>query len=473
MSTTHGPTCSCSIPHARRPVAWASSFPLSRAPLGQEPLQTITYQPSADDFVNPERGWMKYRDLVNPSSFNQVRSSGSGLIYGRILADDFRNGPMSQSFLNDIQAGFDLARANGIKVKPRVTYNNGFAPDAPKSVILQHIQQFQPIWEANQDVIALLDAGFIGAWGEWHTSTNGLDNPTDRGDILAAILAALPPDRMVGIRTPHYKREIYSGSPILDTVMIAPETAFDGSDVSRVGHLNDCFLSSPTDFGTYAYTLAGWSRSREIDYIGGESRYAPFGGETCALHPLGESANALSEMERLHIDYLNRDYNQDVIQRWIDDGTYDEISKRLGYRFELKSADLPDAVKPSGLLELHFDIENVGFGELFNPRNVEVTLTHQGTGAVERAALGLDPRFWSGGTAHHIETYLAIPASLAEGTYTVGLAMPDVAPTLNADVRYSVRFANLGVWDSHWYQRAQGRSASVVLGQRAVLRGTR
>ncbi len=51
-------------------------------------------------------------------------------------------------------------------------------------------------------------------------------------------------------------------------------------------------------------------------------------------------------MERLHIDYLDaRNYNQDVIQRWIDDGTYDEISKRLGYRFELKSADLPMAAQ--------------------------------------------------------------------------------------------------------------------------------
>ncbi len=314
----------------------------------------MTYQPSADDFVNPERGWMKYRDLTNPSSFNQVRSAGSGLIYGRILADDFRNGPMSQAFLDDIQAGFDLARANGIKVKPRVTYNNSIAPDAPKAVILQHIQQLQPIWEANKDVIALMDAGFIGAWGEWHTSSNGLDNPTDRAEILAAILAALPTDRMVGIRTPHFKREIYSGSPVSDAVVITPETAFDGSDLSRVGHLNDCFLASPTDFGTYAYTQSGWPRSREIDYIGSESRFAPFGGETCALHPLGESANAMSEMERLHIDYLNRDYNQDVIQRWINDGSYDEISKRLGYRYELKTAELPNSVKPRGLLELRF-----------------------------------------------------------------------------------------------------------------------
>ena len=256
------------------PLGWLS------AAVAQEPLETITFQVSDADFVNPERGFMKYRDLTSPFGFDQVRPSGSSLIYGRIVADDFRDAPLSPQFLAEIQAGFDLARTHGLKVKPRVAYNNGIAPDAPKSVILQHIQQLQPLWEANQDVISHLDAGFIGAWGEWHSSTNGLENPTDRRDILLAILDALPQNRMVGIRTPHFKREIFSGSQTSDAVVITPEIAFDGSDVSRVGHLNDCFLSSPTDFGTYAHTLSGWPRDREIAYIGGESRFAPFGGET-------------------------------------------------------------------------------------------------------------------------------------------------------------------------------------------------
>ena len=144
------------------------TLPLSTAIADEPPLQTITFQPSSADFVNPERGFLNFRDLTNTSGYSTVRSQGHSLIYGRILASNFRNAPFSQSFLNQIQAGFDAARANGIKVKPRVAYNDDGGADAPKSVILNHIQQLKPLWEANKDVIYTMDAGFIGGWGEWH-----------------------------------------------------------------------------------------------------------------------------------------------------------------------------------------------------------------------------------------------------------------------------------------------------------------
>ena len=425
------------------------SAPSLEESFGSEPvLETINYQPSAADMVNPERGFFHFRDLTNPSGYGSVRSQGHSLIYGRILAGNFRNAPFSQAFLDQIQAGFNAARANGIKVKPRVVYNNGSAADAPKSVILNHIQQLKPLWEANKDVIYLMDAGFIGWWGEWHHSTNGLDNNADRSAILGAILDALPADRMVGIRTPHFKREIFNGSPTNATNKITDDNAFDGSDISRVGHLNDCFLASSNDSGTYIYQSAGWTRQAEINYIGGESRYGPHGGETCADSTFCASANAISEMEKLHTDYLNYDYHPDVIQRWKNEGRFDEISKRLGYRYELRTSSLPEEVKPGGLLEIQFTVDNVGFGELFNPRNVEITLKNNSTGNIVSAPLQVDPRFWSGGTSNAVQAVLSVPADTAEGTYTVGIKMPDYEASLANDFRYSIRFANENVWDS-------------------------
>ncbi len=412
----------------------------------EPPLQTIVFQPSSADFLNPERGFFQFTDLTNPWSYGSIRSDGQTLVYGRILANNFRTGPFSQSFLNQIQAGFDAARTNGIKVKPRVAYNDGNPDpaDAPKSVILNHIQQLKPLWEANKDVIYHMDAGFIGMWGEWHNSSNDLDNNADRTEILTAILDALPEDRMVGIRTPHFKREIFNGSPTDDTLKITAANAFDGSDLSRVGHLNDCFLASSTDFGTYTYQ----TRQAEIDYIGGESLYSPHGGETCAESAFSTGINAINEMEQLHTDYLNIDYHPDVIQSWVDDGKFDEISKRLGYRFELQTATLPDAVKPSGLLEIEFTIDNVGFGELFNPRNVEITLENNSSGEIFSAPLQIDPRFWSGGTSNVVQAVLSVPKDMEEGAYTVGIRMPDYEASISDDVRYSIQFANNGVWDA-------------------------
>jgi len=427
-------------------LAVLASLPLKLAVAEEPPLETITFQPSTVDFVNPERGFYHFRDLTNTSGYNTVRSQNHSLIYGRILASSFRNTPFSPAFLNQIQAGFNAARANGIKVKPRVAYNDDGGADAPKSVILNHIQQLKPLWEANKDVIYSMDAGFIGGWGEWHSSTNGLDTNANRTEILNAILDALPADRMVNIRTPHYKRAIFNGSPANDTLKITSANAFDGSNLSRVGHLNDCFLASATDFGTYV--TFGWTREEELTYIGGESRYAPHGGETCADSPFCASANAIYEMEQLHTDYLNYDYQPAVIQRWQNEGSLDEISKRLGYRYEMQTAGLPAAVKPSGILELEFTIDNVGFGELFNPRNVEITLKNNLTGVISSAPLQIDPRFWSGGTSNDVQALLSVPDDMPEGTYTVGIKMADFEASLSNDIRYSIRFANDGVWDS-------------------------
>lgn len=420
----------------------------------EPPLMTITFEPSTADILNPERGFYKFSDLTNPWFYQNVRSGGETLVYGRILADQFRNAPFSQSFLDSIQAGFDAARSAGIKVKPRVAYNDDGGADAPKSVILNHILQLQPIWEANKDVIYHVDAGFIGGWGEWHSSTNGLDNAADRAEILGAILDALPEDRMVGIRTPHYKREIFNGTPFSLANTITADNAFDGSDIARVGHLNDCFLASSTDFGTYV--TFGFSRQTELNYIGAESRYSPHGGETCAESAFSTGVNAISEMEQLHTDYLNEDYNTSVTNSWRNDGnvvghwgdSYEQITQRLGYRYELQTAALPDEVRPSGLLQIEFVIDNVGFGELFNPRNVEITLENNTTGEISAAPLHIDPRFWSGGSTNEVATVLAVPEDMEEGSYTVGIRMPDIEESLHDDVRYSIRFANEGVWDA-------------------------
>lgn len=418
-------------------------------------LKQIVFQESMEDFPNPERGFYRARELPKPANFD-LREENITLIYGRVSADAFRDRPFSEEFLQAIQNGFDEARKHGIKVNPRVAYNHGphpgckarYGDDAPKSLILNHIEQLKPLWHKNKDVINLIDAGFIGGWGEWHSSAHGLDNPTDRRDILFAILDALPQDRMVVQRSPRYKREIFGGSETSADVILTRELAFDGSHLARVGHLNDCFLSSADDVGTYRYIDKDWPIERELDYIGGESRYVPFGGETCRLHERGRCENAVKEMEKLHINYLNLSYNPRVIERWREEGCFDEIKLRLGYRFVLESARLPELVKPGGILEMELAIRNVGFGELFNPRHVEVVLMNNEARSEEVAVLEEEPRFWGAGQTTKIHTFLSIPNNLPEGKYALGIRMPDPASSIHDDPRYSIRFANENIWDA-------------------------
>ena len=424
-------------------------------PGAAQKLQEIVFQESMEDFPNPERGFYRARELPRPENFD-LRGENITLIYGRISADSFRYEPFPDEYLQAIQRGFDEARKNGIKVNPRVAYNYGphpgakarYGDDAPKESILMHISQLAPLWKKNKDVINVIDAGFIGGWGEWHNSAHGLDNLQDRREILFAILDALPPDRMVVQRYPRFKREIFGGTEISSDSVLTRERAFDGSNLARVGHLNDCFLSSRNDVGTYQNLNDGWPIERELDYIGAESPFVPYGGETCRLHERGKCSNAVKEMEKLHINYLNLDYNREVIGRWKEEGCYDEIRRRIGYRFVLTTVRLPESVRPGAVLEIKFDLKNVGFGELFNPRKVEILLRHNETGSEEIAILSEEPRFWNAGQISTVHRSLSIPNTLVEGVYTLGIRLPDSAPALQDDPRYAIRFANENTWEA-------------------------
>ena len=429
-----------------------------------QPLQQVTFVESDADFPNPERGFYRHRQLIEAADFDLGGSSNSfdlrgeniTLIYGRISADSFRYAPLPEDFLQKIQNGFDRAREHGVKVNPRVVYNYGphpgmrstYGDDAPKETILMHIEQLKPLWHKNKDVINVIDAGFIGGWGEWHNSAHGLDNLQDRRDILFAILDALPQDRMVVQRYPRFKREMFGGSETSPDSVLTRDRAFDGSKLARIGHLNDCFLSAHDDVGTYQNLDEGWPLQRELEYIATESPFVPYGGETCRPHDRGRCENAVREMELLHVNYLNHDYNRDVIERWQTEGCYDEIRRRIGYRFVLRSAQLPVSLEPGSPLALQLTIDNVGFGELFNPRPVEIILKHNQTGAEHVIPVQEDPRFWIAGRETTVEASLPVADDLQAGVYTVGIRLPDPAPSLYDDVRYAIRFANEDVWDA-------------------------
>ena len=424
------------------------------SPVSAQEMRKLIFEESFEDFPNPERGFYHSRSLAEIQNFD-IRGENLTLVYLRVIADKFRDKPLSEEFLHTVQNGFDEARKNGIKINPRVAYNYGpypgakarYGDDAPLDIVLTHISQLKPLWIKNKDVINVLDAGFIGGWGEWHTSANGLDSLPNRRAILFAILDALPKDRMVVQRYPGLKRAIFTGSETNDDSVLTRARAFDGSNLARIGHLNDCFLSSPIDVGTYRHTDEGWTVERELNYIGSESPFVPYGGETCRLDPRGECDNAVPEMTELHINYLNLDYNRRVLDRWKDQGCFDEIKRRIGYRFVLASVQMPEQIHPGGELNLEFNIRNVGFGELFNPRKVEIVLKNNTTGIEKVAVLKEEPRFWGAGKTTAVHATLSIPANLEKGEYTLGIRMPDLSPSIHDDPRYSIRFANKDIWD--------------------------
>lgn len=64
------------------------------------------------------------------------------------------------------------------------------------------------------------------------------------------------------------------------SVDVSDLNAFDGTELTRTGHHNDCFLASDTDFGTYS----DGNIDAEKSYIEGETKYTIMGGETCQVN---------------------------------------------------------------------------------------------------------------------------------------------------------------------------------------------
>lgn len=468
--------------------------------LAQSPdTTTVVYPSTSDFFANPERGFYKHEEThsnayvpLNQTALEGYRQNQNITLILRIFyLDDFVNGPISAGYLDAIAADFNTLRAAGLKAVVRFAYTNqlhfdantSWPPvppygDATKAQMLAHLDQLAPVLQANSDVIALLQTGFIGIWGEWYYTDYFVDDPSnpgavsdakhaERGEILSALLAAAP-EEMAQLRTPLFKQKIFgTGSGAANAL---PEAnAFDGSNRARTGHHNDCFLAGSTDFGTYDWA----NPTDDRDFLAAETKYLPMGGETCndttddddPGTPADESSDrslcptALAELEQFHWSYLNTDYNRAVLDKWETGYTYkgnfyaacmDEVKRRLGYRFALIEGTYPNSAQPGGTLNLDIDLRNEGWAAPFNPRPVELVLRHTATQAVHRFPLNVKPRLWlaDDGGLHNISQSVALPGNLPVGDYDLFLALPDPDAALANRPEYAIRLANAGVWDA-------------------------
>jgi hypothetical protein len=402
--------------------------------------QTKSYVSSTENFSNPERGWYKYSKAQSTTTFSFL--SQSSLTSSRInekvtlilrIYDlgAFKNTPISQTFLDNILKDFNTLRLSGVKAIIRFRYTEVDAVDATKAQIISHIEQLKTITIPNQDVISNIEAGFIGQYGEWYYTNNfgnngvvSAQNLADRKEIGLKILE-LAPDRMVAFRTPSFQ-QIISG-----TTSISSTEAYNGSAKSRVALHNDAFLSSSSDVGTFKNTAV------EYPYLEGQSKYTFCGGESNQLNTTYQNCtNAVSMLNKFHYNYLNIGYYGATLDLWKTSGCYDEIQRRLGYRFELLNSTISNN-------SLTINLQNVGFGNVFNQRKAFIVLRNTSTNVEYSFPINSDVRLWHRGTQTQIIQNLNLDVPV--GTYSLFLNLPD--PQI-ANPLFSIQFANVGVWDA-------------------------
>jgi hypothetical protein len=434
-----------------------------RGAVSDQDMVQVSYGATSENFPNPERGFYRFAagtPTSPPLDVNTLRSyrdQGQTLVFRPYLIRDFRESDISEEFLDRMRTDFQTLRETGLKTLFKFRYSTAIGqPDADKARVFSHLAQLAPLFREYHDVIAVAQAGFIGAWGEWHASTNGLDTPDNMRDILLRVLEVLPAERFVQIRSPRHKMNIFrTNLPFPDT------RAFDGSPVSRTGFHNDCFLASPTDVGTYqipnypvidinGVLTADWIKS---EYLARETRFVPMGGETCDPRPdAGDRyhcPSALRELDLLNWSFLNYNYSRRILDTWVEQGCMREVERRLGYRLAMRSGSYSRTVAPGGTFHVDLEMVNEGFAAPYNPREVQVVLRRvDNPEQVLKVNVPDRPRYWLGGEVIRLRHDLGIPGDLPGGEYDVLLNLPDPAGTLRNRPEFSVRLANAATWEA-------------------------
>ncbi len=436
---------------------------------------TRTYTTNDDVIANQERGFYHHAEThyyadnsgYVPLDVTKLRNFRTQEHITQILRlfylEKFaKQDVIDKHYLDLMQADFNTARAAGVKMIVRFAYalpGAGWPPptpygDAPVSRVVKQIKQLTPILRANADMIAVVQSGFVGLWGEGYY-TDYFSNPADpsqvsdqnwadRKAVIDALLQTLPKDKMVQVRTPYMKQRMY-GVPTGTAGGLTAEEAYDGSAVARIGQHNDCFLASPDDYGTYLSDPIELDK----DFVAQDTNYVPEGGETCGVDaPRSEWPSASAEMARLHFSFLNIEYHPDVLASW---GSNIEIAKqKLGYRFALTQSTVK---AQHGTVQVNLQVRNDGWAAPYNPRQVQ--LIFQNSKHTYKVNVTADPRRWGAGALTSLDWTVKAPP--VPGIYKVLLniadpklqsqaKLPGSAETYNAV--YALRLANNGTWQA-------------------------
>ena len=414
-------------------------------------LRHETLKATYELFPNPERGFHHFKEYfcpdptpLNPGAVQTIYNLGYTLILTNYYLSDFMDGSISEDYLNVVRSNMQALREGGCKCILRFAYTNSDKKEpfeAPLDIILLHISQIKPILQEYVDVIYVMEAGFIGAWGEWYYTTYFKQNPqTDadyapRRQVLDALLDALPAERQICVRTPKFKMRCY-GWELQDTLTRAE--AYTGTAKARLAAHDDAFMANASDMGTF-------KGAADRQYWEAETKYVVYGGESNQPGEYANCDNTTAQQQAMHMSYLNISYHKTVIARWQSGGCLEDMRRLLGYRLVGKDIATTKAPKAGEELKVVLTLENEGYSSPKNPRDVRVLLVNKNDSKdVLSVTPNCDPRFWGPEGEHKVSASFR-PKSAGE--YNIYLHMPDPKPTLANDPRYAIRLANENCWD--------------------------
>ena len=361
---------------------------------------------------------------------------------------EYNRGPLSDEALANARHLFDALRGENRRLIVRFVYDwdgkNMEVEPTRRSLVETHMRQLGGVINENKDIIYTLQGLFVGNWGEMN-GTRYIGTEHWRS-LFQTLVSVTDDDVFLSVRMPMQWRQCTG------TDALVP-----GTDTARLGLFNDGMMGSESDLGTYgslrraeAAIEVVWCREDELEFQDRLCRYVPNGGEVVYDTKYNDFDAAVKTMGRMHVSYLNLDYDRSALDKWaahkvadgsVWDGTdgLTYIERHLGCRLVADSARLGYSFFPNEL-SLTVSMRNAGFSPLYREMRAEVVFS----GAEGEVAIPLDGDFQTICNGETGELTGKLPLSaLKRGDQTVYLRVKDAA---GREVPVAVREAGaLGV----------------------------
>lgn len=392
----------------------------------------------------------------------------------------------------NMQQMVDIFYDKGYKVILRLAYmytdSGDGRYDVMGSYLSRHLDGLKEFFQRNTHKIACIQAGTIGKWGEWHTSSVST-NQTYRNTVVNKLCEYYPAPYCIEVRMPDFKREL---------TLTKPEYA------ARIGIHNDYFTAGQHPMASGSDIVPGTADYNEAAgyapycYMSGEMPYDEGGewGLGFELDPMTTlrvlrdqhySAFNLTHNNNRNFPYWQRvkvypklldqwkilyseDYFKEADSEIVPRSMYEFIRDHLGYR--LNYLPTSEVKAEGGNVVYNIKFTNTGFATVVNPVQVYLVLIGEDNRVAKEIELTVNAKDWQpyqpGDTAftlleHHLTGSAAAGVS---GKYRVGIWMPDGLASL-ANNKYNNKFDvkwGLNEKLSHWSD-SEGKYTVNVIGE--------
>ena len=332
-------------------------------------------QESMETVDNPYQGDYVQVDSGNPQRLYSLREKYDGchmvfLAYN--LKPYAANPVIPDSKIQQLRNCLEISKELNLSVIFRAAYDfDGKYTDPEFSVILSHIRQISSILNTYKSCLAGVQAGMIGAYGEWNQTEYG--TAEHHVQVIKAWEESLDSQIAVSVRRQQFIRE----------------AADAGLDTKRLGIYNDGLFSSDTDLGTY---MGDYGREQELEWSQTNIQTPFNGGEMPYISKYTDIVNVVKEAGQLQLSYLNRLYNVEVWDYWKTQ-TYegipaDEYIKgHLGARLYVSKIKISKNYRYRRRMSVELELQNSGFAMLGDGYKAYLSIRYNGKVVQQEAEL--------------------------------------------------------------------------------------